>query len=98
MEGTWPTLDELLGNGAPVTYPAGRLAVAVAMIVTAAPHLSRPLRYAGRWVITLGTIGTVFTQAATVGGTLGALILGSMAAAAVHLLFGSPGGRPSLPR
>ena len=31
VEGAWPTLDELLGNGAPVTYPAGRLAVAVAM-------------------------------------------------------------------
>ena len=43
------------------TRPAG-WRVAVAMIVTTAPHLSRPLRYAGRWVITLGTIGTVFTQ------------------------------------
>ena len=59
------SLDELLGNGSPVTFPAGRLAVAVAMIVTASPHLSRPLRYAGRWVIGLGTIGTVYTQEAT---------------------------------
>ena len=96
VEGDWPSLDELLGNGAPVTFPAGRLAVAVAMTVTASPHLSRPLRYAGRWVVGLGTIGTVYTQEATVGGTIAALILGAMAAAAVHLIFGSPGGRPSL--
>ena len=96
VEGDWPSLDELLGNGAPVTYPAARLAVAVAMTVTASPHLSRPLRYAGRWVVGLGTIGTVYTQEATVGGTIAALILGAMAAAAVHLIFGSPGGRPSL--
>ncbi len=96
VEGDWPSLDELLGNGAPVTFPAGRLGVAVAMTVTASPHLSRPLRYAGRWVVGLGTIGTVYTQEATVGGTIAALILGAMAAAAVHLIFGSPGGRPSL--
>ena len=96
VEDRWPSLRELLGNGDPITYPAARLAIAVAVIVTAAPHLSRPLRYVGRWVVALGTIGTVFTQEATVGGTLAALILGSMTAAAVHLLYGSPGGRPSL--
>ena len=96
VEDSWPGLRELVGNGDPITYPAGRLAIAVAMVVATAPHLSRPLRYAGRWMITLGTIGTVFTQEATVGGTIAALILGSMAAAAVHLLYGSPGGRPSL--
>jgi uncharacterized membrane protein YbhN (UPF0104 family) len=96
VEGGWPALGEIFGSGAPTTYPAGRLGVAVAMIVTTAPHLSRPLRYVGRWVISLGTIGTVFTQTATVGGTLAALVLGSMVAAAVHLLYGSPGGRPSL--
>ena len=66
------------------------------MTVTASPHLSRPLRYAGRWVVGLGTIGTVYTQEATVGGTIAALILGAMAAAAVHIIFGSPAGRPSL--
>ena len=70
--------------------------MAVAITVTASPHLSRPLRYAGRWVVGLGTIGTVYTQEATVGGTIAALILGAMAAAAVHLIFGSPGGRPSI--
>jgi uncharacterized membrane protein YbhN (UPF0104 family) len=96
VEDTWPTLREIIGNGDPVTYPAGRLGIAVAMIVTTAPHLGRPLRYAGRWIIALGTIGTVFTQEATVGGTVAALIVGSMTAAAVHIIYGSPGGRPSL--
>ncbi|MFL6204316.1 MAG: YbhN family protein [Acidimicrobiales bacterium] len=96
VEESWPTVREIVGHADPVTYPAGRLAIAVAMIVTTAPHLSRPLRYAGRWVIALGTIGTVFTHQATVGGTIAALIVGSMTAAAVHLAYGSPGGRPSL--
>ncbi|MET0904000.1 MAG: lysylphosphatidylglycerol synthase transmembrane domain-containing protein [Acidimicrobiales bacterium] len=96
VESSWPTLDDLLGNGQPVTFPAGRLAVAIGMIVTAAPHLGRPLRYAGRWVVALGTIGTVWTLEATPGGTIAGLIVGTMAAAGVHLLFGSPGGRPSL--
>jgi len=96
VEDTWPSVRELLGNGDPVTYPAGRLGIAVAMVVTAAPHLSRPLRYAGRWMIALGTIGTVLSQEAAVSGALAALVLGSMVAAAVHLIYGSPGGRPSL--
>ena len=46
--------------------------------------------------MTLGAVGTVFTLDGHPGRHLAALLVGSMAAATVHLLFGSPGGRPSL--
>jgi uncharacterized membrane protein YbhN (UPF0104 family) len=73
-----------------------RFAIAAAVVVAASPHLARPLRYAGRWIVTAAAIGTLALGIASVGGVLGALALAGAAAAAVHLAFGSPGGRPNL--
>ena len=73
-------------------YVAVRLACATAIIVTASPHLSRPLRYWGRLVILLGALGVVGLGAAWPVGALAGVVVGYGAAAVVHLLLGSPQG------
>ena len=84
------------GQASNDTYPAIRLATAVALVSTASPHLSRPLRYLGRWLVGLAALAALFLAAARPWGILAGYALGMGMAAAVHLLFGSPGGRPSL--
>ena len=89
---------QLTASGGPPTFPALRLAMATAIIITASPHLGRPLRYSGRWIIGLASVSTIALGIARVGGVLAALAIGTIVAAVVHLVFGSPGGRPSVPR
>jgi uncharacterized membrane protein YbhN (UPF0104 family) len=89
---------QLSASGGPPSFPALKLAMASAIIITTSPHLGRPLRHVGRWIIGLASISTVALGVARGGGVLAALALGTIVAAVVHLLFGSPGGRPSLRR
>ncbi len=97
VEEAWPSIrDQLTVSGGPPTFPAFRLAIASAVIVTASPHLGRPLRRAGRWILFAAGVATLFLGVATVGGVIGSLLIGSVTAAVIHLVFGSPGGRPSL--
>jgi len=77
----------------PAVYPAVRLALAVAVIVTASPHLSRPLRRLGRWVVVFGSLAGIAVGIASPIGVLAGLAVGVGSAAFVHLVFGSPGGR-----
>jgi uncharacterized protein (TIRG00374 family) len=93
-------LSELFGaltrSGRPTVYPAMRLAVASAVMVTASPHLTRPLRYIGRWVLAAGALAAVALGIANPLGVLAGYSAGIAAASVVHLLRGSPGGRPTL--
>ena len=75
----------------PVFVPS-RLAVVTALIVTASPHLTRPFRIVGRVVLLMGTVAAVVLGLGYASGALAALAVGLAAAAAVHLLRGSPGG------
>jgi uncharacterized membrane protein YbhN (UPF0104 family) len=79
----------------PAEYPGVRLVAASAVLTVASPAVSRPFRFFGRVVIGLGVIASVGLGVATIAGSVGGLLAGVVAAAAVHLLFGSPGGRPS---
>lgn len=90
--------DQLTASGGPASFPALKLAMAAAIIITASPHVGRPLRHAGRWIIWLASLSTIALGIARVGGVLAALAIGTLVAAVVHLAFGSPGGRPSLTR
>ncbi len=97
LAGGWSELiDGLTGSAPPSVYPAARLALAAALIATTAPHLGRPVRRVGRWVITLGAVAGVSLGIALPSGIIAGLAIGFGAAAATHLAFGSPGGRPSL--
>ncbi len=88
----------LTGSEPPPVYPAARLALAIAVIATSSPHLGRPVSRLGRWIIAGGALASIALGIALPVGVLAALSIGLASAAIVHLLFGSPGGRPSLPQ
>jgi glycosyltransferase 2 family protein len=97
--GEWPALWRgLLRQDQPIDYPPLMLAAAVAVISVASPHMSRPMRYVGRWLVVLGAFGSMTVGLALPGHAAGAVMLGWAVAAAVHLALGSPGGLPSLDR
>jgi uncharacterized membrane protein YbhN (UPF0104 family) len=89
-------VDGLTATGSPPVYPAVRVAFAAALIATTAPHLGRPVRRLGRWVILLGSLGVVALGISLPLGVVSGLAIGFGSAALVHLAFGSPGGLPSL--
>jgi len=86
----------LTATGPPTLYPAVRVALATALIATTSPHLSRPIRRLGRWIVILGSLGVVALAIALPLGVVSGLAIGLGSAALVHLAFGSPGGLPSL--
>ena len=96
-EGSWPAFwDSLRTVGAPSWYPSPRIALPAAVIVTAAPHLSRPARRAGRWLLTFGLLAVMALGAASTLGALAGVLVGTAAASIVHLALGSSAGRPSI--
>jgi len=96
-EGTWPAVwDSLRTVGAPSWYPSPRIALPAAVLVTAAPHLSRPARRAGRWLLVLGLLAVMALGAASTLGALAGVLVGTAAASIVHLALGSSAGRPSI--
>ncbi len=86
------TLESFLGADPPPVYLAIRLAVLTAVVVTASPYLTRPLRRVGRVVIALGAVASIALGLAYPIGITAGLLIGMVAAAIVHLLRGSPGG------
>jgi uncharacterized membrane protein YbhN (UPF0104 family) len=94
---TWDALRHgLTSSEAAKVYPAMRLALAAAVIVTSSPHLARPLRRVGRWLLGLAAVASVALGVTTVLGAVAGFTVGVTSAAVVHLLLGSPGGRPPL--
>ena len=86
------TFDALVGIPTAPVYVAVRLALATAIIVTASPALSRPLRYWGRILVLLGAVSAVALSLAWPIGALAGFIVGVGAAAVTHLVLGSPQG------
>jgi glycosyltransferase 2 family protein len=97
--GEWPDLwAGAVQRETPVDFPPLVLAMATAVISVASPHLTRPYRYAGRWLVLLGALSAAMLGLSDPGGTGGAVALGWAVAAGVHLVAGSPGGLPSMRR
>jgi uncharacterized protein (TIRG00374 family) len=96
LAGDWSTmLDGLTSSGPPPVFPAVRLALVTAILVTTSPHLGMPSRRAGRLFLALGTLASIALGAVQPVGVIAGLSLGTAAATLLHLLFGSPGGRPT---
>jgi uncharacterized membrane protein YbhN (UPF0104 family) len=94
---TWAEMaGSLFRSHPPAVYPAMRLALASAVVVTASPHLTRPLRYIGRWVMAVGALAAIALGIAIPLGIFTGYSVGIAAASLVHLFRGSPGGRPTL--
>jgi uncharacterized membrane protein YbhN (UPF0104 family) len=97
VEGSWPALwDALRTADPPPWFPSSRLALPTAAVITASPHVSLPVRRLGRRLVALAAFGVMVLGAATPLGAIGAVLVATMAAAAVHLAFGSTEGRTSL--
>ncbi len=90
--------DLLFDVDGPPYFPPGLLVLATAVMSTASPHLSRPFRNFGRWLIPFQLVGTIMLGVALPSGASAAIAVGLFAAATVHLAVGSPGGRPTASR
>jgi uncharacterized membrane protein YbhN (UPF0104 family) len=95
IEGGASFADALTIGAPPPIDPAVRLALAVAVIATTSPHLGRPVRRIGHWLIPLAAASAVALGLTSLLGVIVGLALGYGAAAIVHLAVGSPGGRPT---
>jgi uncharacterized membrane protein YbhN (UPF0104 family)/tRNA A-37 threonylcarbamoyl transferase component Bud32 len=82
--------------GASPSFPAVRVAIVVAVICAAGPYVTRPTRVVGRVLVVAVGVAALTLGRAYPNDLLAAVVLGWTVAAAVHLLFGSPGGRPTV--
>lgn len=97
------TVTDRIGAGVPAiqrlhaspTFPFVPLAVLAAVVAAAGPYVSRPSRHVGEGLLIVLAPAGVYLGIAYPNDILGALALGWAIAAAVHLLFGSPAGRPT---
>jgi uncharacterized membrane protein YbhN (UPF0104 family)/tRNA A-37 threonylcarbamoyl transferase component Bud32 len=93
--GIHASLRTLTHTGVTPNFPLVRLAVVVAVIATAGPYVSRPTRRLGQVLIVSLIVAGMYLGTAYPIDLLGGLAVGWATAAAIHLIFGSPGGRPS---
>ncbi len=84
-----------IGDSSP-SFPMVRLAVITAVVATASPYLARPSRRIGFTLIATTTVGAMYLGVGLPNAAVAAIVLGWGIGAAVHLAFGSPGGRPSV--
>ena len=97
VEGGWPEVaDAISSTEPPPRFPAARLAIPGAALAAASPHLVSPARRFDRWALFLAAIGLISLGATTPVGAAAGLLGAAGSAAAVHLVFGSSAGRPSL--
>ena len=94
----WSFVSGLADTDDQPGFPPGLLTLATAAIATASPHLSRPYRHLGRWLIGSGFVAALLLEITLASGGVAAISVGLLAAALVHLAFGSPGGRPDAAR
>ncbi|MBM3660241.1 MAG: flippase-like domain-containing protein [Actinobacteria bacterium] len=77
-------------------FPLVRIAVVTAVVAAASPYLGRPARWLSYLVVALMVPSAMYLGIATAADAVGGIALGIAAGAFVHLLFGSPGGRPTV--
>ena len=77
-------------------FPTIRVGIAVAMVVVASPHVTRPVRRIGQVLVTLLALSAMYLGRAYPTDLLAAVVLGWGVAAAVHLVFGTPDRRPTV--
>jgi uncharacterized membrane protein YbhN (UPF0104 family) len=94
----WAAVSRLLDLDGPPAFPPGVVTLSVAILAVASPHVTRPFRHFGRWLIAGQVIGALFLGVTRLTGALVAVAVGLLGAAIVHLLVGSPGGRPTADR
>ena len=95
--GEWPPFaPSLFAITKDVPYPSVALSFWVAMASVTSPHLTRPFRFFGRWIVGIAGVSAFGLGITAPGATVGAMALGFAVSAAVHLIFGSPANLPNL--
>lgn len=77
------------------TFPLVRLAVIEAVLIVAGPYVTRPARRIGQLFGLVLAPAALYLGTASPNDLAGGLVLGWGVAAAVHLILGSPAGRPT---
>ena len=77
------------------SFPDTRLAVVVGVFAAASPYLARPTRRILVLVVAAVSISALYLGAGYPIDVMAGIAVGVAAAAVVHLVFGSPGGRPT---
>jgi undecaprenyl-diphosphatase len=93
--GVFDGIDHATRSSITPSFPIVRLAVIVAVIAVASPYLTRPTRRIGQLLILLLALATLYLGIGLPDAAFAAVVLGWGIAAFVHLVFGSPGGRPT---
>jgi glycosyltransferase 2 family protein len=95
--GSWPSVwDSLRSVTGEAYFPPLGFAVASAVTMCALPELRKPVRRIGRWSIVIAFCGAVLHLTATPTGAASAVLIAAASSGAIHLIFGSSMGRPSL--
>ena len=98
VHGAWPDVWQTLRTAAPPAwYPSSRIRDRGRDRddgLAARHHATR--RRVGRWALGIGAFAVTVLGAASPLGTVAGLLAAVVAASAVHLVFGSSAGRPSL--
>jgi undecaprenyl-diphosphatase len=77
-------------------FPGTRVAIMAAIVAVGIPYLSRPVRRLGQVLVLLMFLSAMYLGLSTFDDVAGAVVLGWTVAAATHLVFGSPAGRPTI--
>ena len=93
INGSWPSLAQIVAGGTNGTVPLVMLAIGSAFAAAVAPHVARPFRRFGQWTVATAGVSVVMLEATTPIGTLISLLLGTAAAALVHVALGTTTGR-----
>ncbi len=97
VEGSWPAFwDSLRASAPPPWYPAPRIAICGAAVLTVSPHLTRPIRRLATWIVVLAALAVAALGATLPLGAVAGGLVAIIAAAVTHLAFGSSAGRPGL--
>jgi uncharacterized membrane protein YbhN (UPF0104 family) len=95
VERSWPAWDSILGRGG-AHFPVTRVGLLTALILIASPYVIRPVRRLGQFFVFAAVIGSLALGLGSTAQTFGGFGVGFAVAAAVHFVFGSPAGAPSL--
>jgi undecaprenyl-diphosphatase len=76
-------------------FPGTRVAIVAAVVAVGAPYLSRPVRRLGQALVLLMFVSAMYLGTSSLDDVAASVVLGWTVAAAVHLVFGSPAGRPT---
>jgi uncharacterized membrane protein YbhN (UPF0104 family) len=90
-----PSLRAVVRTRTTPSFPNVRLSLLVAVVSAAAPYLTRRVRRVGAVLVFLLAPAELYLGNALPRSLFCAAFLGWGAAAVIHLVFGSPGGRPT---